>query len=241
MYFKGRARRIDDIDLPKAGAMIGVGEDEIHAVLDAETNGRGFDSQGRPKMLFEPHIFYRELGKGSKRDKAVAQGLARPRWKRDYPKDSYPRLARAILIDRNAALRSASWGLGQIMGFNHKLAGYATAMGMIEDFMADEENHLTAIVEFIKSAGLADDLRRHDWKGFARGYNGKGFAQNQYDKKLAASYAKWQKIKDTPWPRTPEALDPVVDDHTTTKPNQPTGGGLSALMRIIMAIFRRKT
>jgi hypothetical protein len=36
---------------------------------------------------------------------------------------SYPRLAQAIAIDRPAALRSASWGLGQIMGFNHELAG----------------------------------------------------------------------------------------------------------------------
>ena len=33
----------------------------------------------------------------------------------------------AIKIDANAALRSASFGLGQIIGFNHKAAGYALA------------------------------------------------------------------------------------------------------------------
>lgn len=200
MNFKGKAKRIEDIDLPRIGKRIGVGEDEIHAILDVESAGKGFDSKGRPRMLFEPHIFYRELGKGPERDEAVKQGLARPRWKRDYPKDSYPRLERAMAINKNAALRSASWGLGQIMGFNHLAAGYSSALAMVEAFMADEDNHLEAMVSFIIVNNLDDELRRHDWAGFARGYNGKGFAQNRYDEKLADSYAKWQRIKDTPLP-----------------------------------------
>lgn len=54
--WKGKAKRIEDIDLPRIGAMIGVGEDEIHAVLDVESAGSGFDSKGRVKMLFEPHV-----------------------------------------------------------------------------------------------------------------------------------------------------------------------------------------
>ncbi|CAH2407467.1 hypothetical protein [Mesorhizobium ventifaucium] len=37
--FKGAARRLDDLDLPKLGARIGVGEDEIHAFLDVEPAG----------------------------------------------------------------------------------------------------------------------------------------------------------------------------------------------------------
>src|SRR5690606_23044511 len=94
--FKGKAKRIDDIDLSKLGARIGVGEDEIHAVIDAETSGGGFDDQGRPKMLFEPHVFYRNLT-DKKRDEAVRQGLAYHKWRRgNYPKDSYPRLERAM-------------------------------------------------------------------------------------------------------------------------------------------------
>lgn len=31
-------------------------------------------------MLFEPHVFYRLLGKGAKRDAAVSAGLAYPKW-----------------------------------------------------------------------------------------------------------------------------------------------------------------
>ena len=204
MNFKGKAKRIDDIDLPLVGRLIGVGEDEVHAILDVESAGSGFDKQGRPKMLFEPHIFWRELGPGPKRDKAAAAGLAYPKWKRDYPADSYPRLAKAMAIDENAALRSASWGLGQIMGFNCRMAGFDTARAMVEAFKDDEDQHLRAMINFIRAAGLDDELRRHDWKGFARGYNGAGFAKNGYDRKLAAAFAKWQKIKDTPIPHVKE-------------------------------------
>lgn len=200
MNFKGKAKRLDDIDLPLIGREIGVGEDEVHAILDVESAGTGFDKQGRPKMLFEPHIFWRELGAGAKRDKAAAAGLAYPRWKRNYPADSYPRLAAAMKIDERAALRSASWGLGQVMGFNHAAAGWSYVHQMVEDFMEDEEQHLRAMIRFITATGLDDELRRHDWKGFARGYNGAGFAQNGYDRKLAQAFARWQKIKDTPIP-----------------------------------------
>jgi len=201
MNFKGKAKRLEDIDLPMIGREIGVGEDEIHAVLDVEAGGSGFDAQGRPKMLFEPHIFWRELGPGKLREEAAAQGLAYARWKPGaYPKDSYPRLQKATAIHYDAALRSASWGLGQVMGFNCQAAGYATAHDMVQAFMEDEEYHLRAMIKFIVTNGLDDELRRHDWKGFARGYNGAGFAKNGYDRKLAQSFAKWQKIKDTPIP-----------------------------------------
>ncbi|MCE7026437.1 N-acetylmuramidase family protein [Jiella avicenniae] len=204
--FRGAAKRIDDLDLPRLGHLIGVGEDEIHAVLDAETNGHGFDALGRPRMLFEPHIFWRELPKG-KRGEAQRLGLAYPKWRRNYPADSYPRLKQAMAIDATAALRAASWGLGQVMGFNHKLAGYDTVDEMVTAFMADEENHLKAMVEFIVSAGLDDELRRHDWRGFARGYNGPGFEKNGYDDKLAAAWRRWAKIPDTAW--SPEEAAPV--------------------------------
>jgi len=200
--FKGRAKQLDDIDLPKLGALIGVGEDEIHAVLDVETAGRGFDKQGRPVMLFEPHIFYRMLAKDpASQAKAVSQGLAYPKWgERRYPADSYPRLFAAMQISRDEALASASWGLGQIMGFNAHLAGYVSPEAMVTAFLDDEEEHLRAMVNFIIRAGLDDELRRHDWRGFARGYNGSGYERNAYHTKLAAAYAKWARIKDTPWP-----------------------------------------
>lgn len=223
--FRGDAKRLDDIDLPKIGHEIGVGEDEIHAVLDVESAGTGFDKLGRPRMLFEPHIFWRELPP-LKRDAAAKQGLAYPKWKRNYPADSYPRLTKALAIDETAALRSASWGLGQVMGFNHKLAGFDTVDAMVRSFMDDEEAHLQAMVEFIKAANLDDELRRHDWRGFARGYNGSGYAKNAYHTKLAAAFKKWSRIRDTAWsPEGDEPSDPPVPTPAprVTTSDQPRG------------------
>lgn len=252
MNFKGEAKRLDDIDLPMIGREIGVGEDEIHAVLDVEAAGSGFDKQGRPKMLFEPHVFWRELGPGPKRDKAAALGLAYPKWRRNYPADSYPRLAQAMSLDEEAALRSASWGLPQIMGFNCKAAGYPFAKAMVLAFLDDEEAHLEAMIRFIKHAGLDDELRRHDWKGFARGYNGPGFAKNGYDRKLAAAFAKWQKIKDTPIPANlppvsgvkpaPRPVAPAVAPSAPVAPPapaKPATGLWAALWRALVAMMKR--
>lgn len=197
--FKGEAKRLDDVDLPRIGHQIGVGEDELHAFMDVEAAGSGFDSQGRPKMLFEPHVFYRNLT-GAKRDRAVREGLAYPKWgEKPYPKDSYPRLKKAMLIDETAALKAASWGLTQILGENFSMVGYETVQAMVAAFMEDEENHLDAMVKFLIAAGIDDDLRAHRWEIVARVYNGPGYAKHNYHGRMAAAYAKWAKIPDTPW------------------------------------------
>jgi hypothetical protein len=198
--FKGAGKRLEDLDLPRLGAMIGVGEDEIHAFLDVETRGHGFDAQGQPVILFEPHVFFRNLS-GTKRAQAMALGLAYAEWgEQPYPRDSYPRLKAACAIDEAAALKSASWGLGQVLGENFEAAGFPTVQAMVEAMMADEELQLLAAVNFIKFHKLDDNLRSHDWAGFAKGYNGASFSKNAYDSRLADAYRKWSRIKDTPWP-----------------------------------------
>jgi len=47
--------------------------------MEVEAAGSGFDSRGRPKMLFEPHVFYRNLP-ASMRGEAERQGLASAKW-----------------------------------------------------------------------------------------------------------------------------------------------------------------
>ena len=234
-------RPLADVDLPREGHRIGVGEDEIHALIDVESAGRGFDDVGRVRMLFEPHIFYRELGAGPARDEAVRLGLAYKSWKPGaYPRDSYPRLERAIaLCDRHGrgwepALRACSWGLGQIMGFNCKLAGYPTAYEMVCAFRESEGIQLRGMVDFVKNTGLDDELRRHDWHGLARGYNGAGYRKNGYHTKLAASYARWSKIKDTPW-------SPETDAHFGRDSQRGHDfSALETLWEVILRLFEPK-
>lgn len=198
--FKGAAKPLDDIDLPIIAHRVNVGEDEIHALMDVEARSSGFDRHGRPAMLFEPHVFYRLLGPGAKRDRAVADGLAYKNWKPgNYPNDSYPRLLKAQVIDETAALMASSWGLGQILGSNHREAGYRTVQDMVLAFLEDEQEHLEAMIRFIINAGIADALRRHQWEVVARVYNGPSYAVHGYHTRLAAAYRKWAGIKDTPW------------------------------------------
>lgn len=205
--FVGKATPLADIDLPRIGHTIGVGEDEIHAVIDVEASGGGFDGKKRPKMLFEPHVFYRNL-MGVERTHAVNAGLAYAAWKPgSYPSDSYPRLAAAMAINETAALKASSWGLGQILGENFVAAGYDSPQQMVLAFVeGGESEHLAAMVRFIVHNKLDDELRTHNWAGFARGYNGAGYAKNGYHTKLAARYAWWAKRPDTPWPPEMDAV-----------------------------------
>jgi hypothetical protein len=243
LSFRGAAKRLDDIDLPKLGHKLGVGEDEIHAFLDVETRGYGFDSLGRPLILFEPHVFYRNLS-GEKRSRALREGLAYKNWgTKPYPKDSYPRLRAAVAIDETAALKACSWGLGQVLGENYAAAGFLTVQDMVEAMKADEELQLEASINFILENKLDDELRRQDWAGFARGYNGSGYKKNRYDVKLAEAYRKWSRIKDTPW----SPGDDIPRENTPTpqpKPQEPSAPSnpkrtlVQIIIDALMALFR---
>lgn len=222
--FKGAAKKLDDVDLPLLGRKIGVGEDELHAFMDVEAAGSGFDHLGRPKMLFEPHIFYTHLS-GVELKKAISLSLAYRKWgTQPYPPDSYPVLIEAMKINESAALMSASWGLGQILGENYKLCKFNTVTEMVLAFMSDEEFHLRAMIDFLIANHIDDDLKAHRWAVVARMYNGPGYAKNQYDTRLALAYAKWARIKDTPIPV--EAVgDPkmAISASVLPPPPPPTG------------------
>lgn len=207
--FVGAAKRLDAIDYPKLAFQISIGQDELQAVTDVECRSSGFDSHNRPAMLFEPHIFYHQLS-GDAQSRAVAAGLAYQTWgEKAYPADSYPVLVQAIAIDETAALKSASWGLGQVLGMNYLSAGFMTPQDMVLAFMDDEEKQLQGMVNFILTEHLNDELRSHNWAAFARAYNGPGYAKQGYDNKLAAAYANRAAQADTAWrPDRPDTIPP---------------------------------
>jgi hypothetical protein len=93
----------------------------------------------------------------------------------------YERLAAAIQLDRNAALQSASWGMGQIMGENFRAAGFSGVEDMVAAMVASENNQLLAAAKFMIANGMGETLRNRDWAGFARRYNGPNFAAHNYD------------------------------------------------------------
>jgi hypothetical protein len=186
----GRALRMTRADVEKAAAFIGCEVAAMRAVMAVESRGSGFDAKNRPIILFEPHVFYRNLS-GSDLQKAIMLGLAYPKWgQRPYPKDSYPRLELARGVNNEMAFRAVSVGIGQILGENFRLAGHKSAAEMFVAACDSEGEHLMQMVRFIKWSGLDGHLRRKNWAAFARGYNGPGYERNNYDDKLAAAYRR---------------------------------------------------
>jgi len=192
--FKGMAAKLQVEEIVALAEENDIEPASLRAVIAVEAAGSGFDSAGRPKILFEPHIFHRLLA-GDERQTAIDAGIAYPKWgMQPYPKGSdaqYSRLEAAMEINQPIALKSASWGMGQIMGSNHSLAGYGDVETFVFACMDSEAKHVAMMVSFIKSAKLLGAIQNRDWAAFARGYNGPAYAKNAYDVKLAEAYERF--------------------------------------------------
>lgn len=165
----------------------------IKAVYEVESNGSGFLPNGEVKILFEPHIFWIELVR--KGIKPIKSDICYPNWTRGKygsVNAQHERLQRAVAIDRDCALKSASWGLFQVMGFNFRACGCKTLQEFINKNIESEDSQLLLFCNFVMNSNLADELRDKKWAAFALGYNGKGYKENSYDTKLAAAYKKYK-------------------------------------------------
>ncbi|QMV32879.1 hypothetical protein D1_00053 [Ralstonia phage Dimitile] len=183
-------------DYARAATALGVPVAAVKAVTEVESNGKGFLPDGRPLILFERHIMRRQLVAAGHAMDAARYNLTDPNIVNSKPggyvggAGEWDRLARAIEINRPAALESASWGLFQIMGFHWKLLGFASVQAFVNAMYTSEGAQLDAFVAFVKAnPNLLRALRAKNWPDFARGYNGLAYANNRYDTKLAAAYA----------------------------------------------------
>lgn len=175
-----------------AAELLGVDVATVKAVAEVESAGGGFLANGQPKILFEGHWFHKLTG--GKYTNPENANISYPKWITTYYNENqHARLAKAVRLDREAALKSASWGKFQIMGFNYAKAGFDNLQSFINAMYRSEGAQLIAFVNFVKNTGLDAPLKRKDWAGFARGYNGSGYAKNKYDIKLANAYKKHSK------------------------------------------------
>jgi len=188
--FSGAGTALSSGGLAEASQAANIGLPEIWAVMSVETSGCGFLPDRRPQILFERHIFHRLTnGQFDGDDPDISQPTAG-----GYGlggAHQYDRLAAAIQLDRNAALQSASWGMGQIMGENFKAAGFANVEDMVAAMVGSEDGQLLAGAKFMLHNGMGEPLQNHDWAGFARRYNGPNYAANDYDGKLGHFYQRY--------------------------------------------------
>jgi hypothetical protein len=185
--FIGGSSALSETGLTQCQSLLGVGAEEIWTLVSVETEGCGYLRDRRPLILYERHIFHKETGG---KFSAASPDISSPQTGGYIGGAAeYPRLQKAIALNREAAIRSTSWGMGQVMGFNAGLAGYASAEAMVAAMLDSEDAQLLAVANFLKSRKLDAKLAQHDWTGFARGYNGSQYAKNHYDTRLAAAFA----------------------------------------------------
>lgn len=198
-------------DLPSESALkaaadkLGCRVETIKAIAEVEAGPYGaFLDTGEPVILFEPHIFSRLTG--GKFDgnvveakyidtKIVARGELEKWWIISYPtwrlgwygptSKQHARLQGAERFNRDAALKSCSWGLYQLMGFNHKLCGHETIQSFVNAMYRSVDDHLDALVSFVLSdPRKVKAVQERDAKTFARLFNGVSYAKNKYDTRL---------------------------------------------------------
>lgn len=188
---------ITEAQIKSIAADYGIEVAALKAVMEVECKGSGFNTDGTPVILYERHKFYEGL--------VAINWITKSReWYRLYPdlcnpnaggygkySEQHGKLDRAAKLNRDVALASCSWGLGQVMGFNWKSLGYKSLQEFVNAMYKDEASQLDAMCRYIKVNGLVKALQNKDWKAFAKGYNGRNYAQNSYDVKLASAYRKF--------------------------------------------------
>jgi hypothetical protein len=181
----------------EAAASLGVEVASVKAILAVETKEFGFLPSGFPTILFERHKFYKALSQARGASFALSVSARRPDICNSLAggylggKAEIKRLNEASAIDNACALASASWGLGQLMGFNYKMCGYDSVVAFTDAMKTSEPLQLKAIVSFIiADKTLHSALRAKNWPGVAASYNGSNYAVGGYHLKLAAAYTQ---------------------------------------------------
>lgn len=197
-------RKLSAGDVTRFAHRYDLEEAVIKAVIDVESNGKGFYESGRPIILFEGHIFWRQLSLRNYNPanlKAGFENVLYPSWDRSQysrGEKEWDRLIKATSVHDAAdavvaAYASASYGLFQIMGFNYGACGYNDVIYFVTDMRESEGKQLEAFGQFLKTNNLIPLLQNHRWADFARRYNGPGYKTNKYDTRLAEAYKKHAK------------------------------------------------
>lgn len=113
----------------------------LKAIIAVESSGSGFLKDGRAKILFEGHKFWywlKELGEDPESKVQHNEDILYPTWTRIHYKGGvgeYERFYKAMNINQQAAIYSASWGKFQILGEN-----IDKKIGFIFSRLYDEKN-----------------------------------------------------------------------------------------------------
>ena len=166
--------------------------------------------RGKPVLRFEAHVFFNRWGTDHEAlfDRHFQfggrGGIDGARWeqhrfRRPESEDwrvfhgdqqaEYIALALAeTLADKETASLCASFGGPQIMGFNHDVIGYVSALAMRQAFARSERWQVCGFFDFCAAKNIIEALKAADWTAFATIYNGPGNATG-YATRIAGAHA----------------------------------------------------
>lgn len=187
-------KKISFDEIKKQASALGVDPAALIAVMQVECKTSGFQKDGQPVVLFERHVFLQRLIANN--ETAIANRAMQERSDLCNPKsggyglfsEQHKRLADAAKYHRQSALESASWGIGQVMGYHWKDLSYQSCQDFINAMYQGESGQFDAMCRFIRNNGLVPYLKSENWAGFARRYNGFDYQKNSYDTKLKAAF-----------------------------------------------------
>lgn len=173
----------------------------VKGVREVEAPRGAFTDDGIVSPLYERHVAYRNSDRGSTLAKQRPDLFA----KTGYGRGGYGaynaqfgKVADACAYDPEAAFAGASWGAFQVLGENARALGYDDPFDMVMQLRQSEAAHLDCFRRFIEwkkhyrtKRPLIEHLREckpgnpDSCIPFVEGYNGTGFRNFDYHKKLA--------------------------------------------------------
>ena len=165
----------------EAANALGIPVEVVQTIEAVESGGRA------SAIRFEPHLFLRH----------------RPSLSLDIPFTKGPRgfsvtrsetdqsaFEHAFELDPDAAVKSTSWGLYQVLG-SHLIKAYGDAQLGVDSFYADplEASYKLLVSWFRGNRPALAAARAKDWDELARRYNGSGNVA-AYSAAMAREYAK---------------------------------------------------
>lgn len=188
---------LTDADFELVAKELNVETAAIKAVVEIEAGKqmKGFYAPGVPVVNFDRTMFgrCRQKAKGGKPDKnaKVPKGL------KGYALQEWTQLTNARHINADAANMGTFWGMFQIGGFNYRFCGCETVQEFVDRNSYSELEQLQLFAEFITKGKMLPDLQNKNWAGFARKYNGAGYARRGYHTRMAAAYKKYKSQENT--------------------------------------------
>jgi N-acetylmuramidase/Domain of unknown function (DUF4157)/Lipase (class 3) len=170
---------------------LGVNSSAIVAILMVESGGQAFSEASKPIIRFENHHFYDFWGKSNPKtfDEHFKFNSGGKTWTGHYFRESQKdkwvtfhgdqKMENKVLqfaanLSEDAAYKSISIGLGQILGENFEKQGYKSSKDMYDDLSSGVRPQLDSLFTFISATKpkALEALKSNDYTSFAGYYNG---------------------------------------------------------------------